>query len=525
MNNAPCDSGNNPYDVVPYIDRAYSFSHPRQLEALATLFGMEPPPITQCRVLELGCAGGGNLIPQAAELPESTFVGVDASKRQIEDAQRDANALGLTNIELRHADIREIDETWGQFDYIISHGVLSWVPPDVQDKLFEVSSRNLAPNGVAFISYNTYPGWHLGAAVRDLMRYHVAQFPDPHKQIEQAKAVLEFLAELSGEKTLWGQLLHAELEKLRKVNNDNYMFHEHLEANNHPMYFYEFLQRAEAHGLQYLADADFSSMLLCHLPEKARQVFAGLPQEKLEQYLDFAGGRRFRRTLLCHKEVAISRQVKPDRLTRLHFALAGPIDVAGVDIRNDAPATFVRGKGRLQTVNRLVKAAMIVLKEVFPRYVSFLQLYMTALARIQQARPAVAGDPRYGTGELAQALLSAFSVELVELCVHPPQVASQPGERPATTPLVRFQAQHERTVTNLRHHPVQLNPLARRLVLRLDGRHDRRDLIECVRECLASGEMTIKHQGEEVSNPDDGALHHILDQTLGYLSSASLLKG
>ena len=185
------------YDAVPYVDYPYSFAHPRRLEASAAMFGMEPPPISACRVLELGCAGGGNLIPQAQDLPESTFAGVDLSAREIDAGRQTIGELRLQNIELAHADIMDIDADWGKFDYVLCHGVMSWVPPEVQEKIFAVCARNMAPNGVAFVSYNTYPGWHLSNVARDLMLYHASRFEDPGQQISQAKQLLKFAVEVS----------------------------------------------------------------------------------------------------------------------------------------------------------------------------------------------------------------------------------------------------------------------------------------------------------------------------------------
>jgi methyltransferase-like protein/ubiquinone/menaquinone biosynthesis C-methylase UbiE len=525
MSQDACPSTGNPYDAVPYLDQAYSFAHPRHIEALAALFGMEPAPITKCRVLELGCAAGGNILPEAGELPDSQFLGIDFSERQIDDGRRAIETLGLKNVELRQANILDINDDWGRFDYIISHGILSWVPPEVQEKVFEISQRNLAPNGVAFISYNTYPGWHLGAAVRDLMRYHAARFPDPQEQITQAKGILEFLAELNGSDGLWSQLLKQELDGIRKVNSDNYMFHEHLEADNHPLYLHEFVERAEAHGLQYLADTEVAGTLACHLPEKARAMFADLPQVKLEQYMDFMSGRRFRRTLVCHRDIVLNRQLRGDRMKRFWFSLAGPTETAGVDIRNEDEATFLGKKGKMQTTSRLVKAAMMLLKEVYPRYVSFVQLYAAALGRLQQSRRVDLNDPRFRSDQLAEALLSGFCVSLVELCVHPPRIASQPEERPKTTPLARFQAAQGKAVTSLRHDPVRLGDLARRLLLRLDGSHDRKALMECLREGAALGELTDSGKGQTVRNPDDELLSRLLDNTLAEFSRVSLLSG
>src|SRR5262249_40891875 len=167
-----CGAGapaSNSYDAVPYNSYPFPRTHPGHLAAVASLFGMKPAPIGRCRVLELGCAGGVNLIPMALTLPASRFIGVDLSARQIADGQKLAAELALDNLHLRHLNILDVDQSLGQFDYIVCHGVYSWAPGPVRDKILEVCARNLAPQGVAFVSYNTYPGWHMNGMIRDML--------------------------------------------------------------------------------------------------------------------------------------------------------------------------------------------------------------------------------------------------------------------------------------------------------------------------------------------------------------------
>ena len=107
---------------------------------------MNPPPIDNCRVLEIGCASGGNLIPMAVTLPNSYFVGIDFAERQIADGQQVVAALGLTNVRLLAEDVLQITADFGQFDYIIAHGIYSWVPPEVREKFAAtVSAKFVAP--------------------------------------------------------------------------------------------------------------------------------------------------------------------------------------------------------------------------------------------------------------------------------------------------------------------------------------------------------------------------------------------
>lgn len=83
------------YDRVPYKSHPFRQSHPDRLAVIATLHGMSPPAIERARVLELGCASGGNLLPMADQFPEATFLGIDLSARQIQDGQRLIERAGL----------------------------------------------------------------------------------------------------------------------------------------------------------------------------------------------------------------------------------------------------------------------------------------------------------------------------------------------------------------------------------------------------------------------------------------------
>ena len=145
------------YDEVPYPSLSYAQTHPDRLATIATLLGLQPAPVTHCRVLELGCAGGGNLLPMAQGLPGSEFVGLDVSEAQITAGQTLRQALGLNNLTLTQMDILDVPAGLGQFDYIIAHGIYSWVPPQVRDKVLQVCQDHLAPQGVAYVSYNCYP--------------------------------------------------------------------------------------------------------------------------------------------------------------------------------------------------------------------------------------------------------------------------------------------------------------------------------------------------------------------------------
>lgn len=513
------------YDAIPYRDLPVAHAHPRHMEAIAALFGLTPPPVTACRVLELGCAAGGNLIPQAQELSGSTFVGVDASARQISAGRQLVESLGLANIELRQADIGDITPDWGQFDYIISHGLFSWLPPALQAKVLEISARNLSPSGVAYVSYNTYPGWYQRGTVRELLRRHTAQFSDAQKKLEQAQVFLNFLLKSADADSSYGKLLREETALLEDLGDESYLFHEHLEEHNQPLFFHEFMDRAQAQRLQYVGDADFGLMLVQNLPPAAHEPLAKLPLLQQEQYIDFVRGRHFRKTLLCHQAVELRRALEPDQMERFYVAAANHLEAQNVNIRSATQAVFKTKKSTMTIANRLAKAALIWLLEIAPRFASFTEVYETALARVGRKQLDAAADEDDSRRGLAANLLLAFSVDVVEVCLHPPACVTPAGERPLTTQLARAQAQRGVYVTNQRHAAVPLHAMARQIVRRLDGSHDRATLTRCIQDAIRSGELTLQRGKETLRDPEAGLVADLVDRTLTQISTAGLLVG
>jgi len=218
----------NTYDQVPYLSLAFPQMHPDRMATTATIFGLRPPVVETCRVLELGCASGGNLIPLAAELPRATFVGVDLSVRLVVEGQDLIRQSGLGNIQIHHRNILDVNADLGVFDYIICQSVFSLTTPDVQEKILDICKRNLAPDGIAYVSYNTLPGWNLRATIRDMMIFHARQFPQPQAQLRQARESLElFSKSIDPENNPYGVQLQAEIEGLRRAP-DSYLFHEFL---------------------------------------------------------------------------------------------------------------------------------------------------------------------------------------------------------------------------------------------------------------------------------------------------------
>ena len=183
------------YDAVPYRHGAVPDSHPARIGAIARLLGIPAAPPDRCRVLELGCGEGMNLLPLAERFPKSEFVGVDFSAKQIAVAEAAREACGIGNARFVCADLRAWKPDGGAFDYVIAHGVYSWVPAEVRDRLLALCAGALSPNGVAYVSYNTLPGWSLPGGVRKILLSEIGAAASPDAQMARAAQVLDSLAE------------------------------------------------------------------------------------------------------------------------------------------------------------------------------------------------------------------------------------------------------------------------------------------------------------------------------------------
>jgi methyltransferase-like protein/SAM-dependent methyltransferase len=520
----------NSYDEVPYESHPYPQTHPSRLFTVATLFGLSPPPVENARVLELGCAAGGNLIPMAEAFPNATFVGVDLSARQVADGQKTIADAGLTNVTLRHSDILDFQpDDLGPLDYVVCHGVFSWVPDAVRDRIFGLCAKHLAPNGVAYVSYNTYPGWHMRGMIRDMMRYHAMRFTSPQDRTRQARALLDFLAESVRPEGHYAALLRSELEGLRH-QSDHYLYHEHLEEVNDPLYFHQFVEKAGAHGLRYLGESRVGTMLTNNFGEgveKAMRLLA-TDQVQTEQYMDFVRNRTFRESLLTHARNVPNWQIQPERVTRLHVASAArPAGEKEPDVRGDEPVKYQTPSGVALSANKpILKAAMAVLGQAWPNTLPFGQLLGRSRELLggQTDEKQAAEDAR----GLAAAVLNGYlSSDVVELHGAPITVARTAGEKPRALSAARVRAAAGRSVANARHEVARLTDLERHLLPLLDGANDRAAMAEAITASVVAGRLHLAQNGQPVTRAEDvrTALSVILDQALNNIAKQALLVG
>jgi SAM-dependent methyltransferase len=427
---------------------------------MATLFGLDPAPPSACRVLELGCGDGGNILPMALGLPGSSFVGIDLAPLATERARALADLLHLENIEFEHVGIEDYDAPDGSFDYVIAHGVFSWVPERVRDDLLALCARLLTPHGVAYVSYNAMPGHRTRQTLRELLAFALHGIDDPMQRMAAGRALLADASVVwphgeGLETTLGGQA------RMLLSQGDALFFHDTLSPINKALYFREFVADAAQHDLQFLAEAEFTEMQTAALPEALRARLDAIDDVvEREQLVDFLKQRMFRQTLLCHADVAVDGAPRPERLATL--AAAGAVEWTADETTGRVGFTS-SGGGGLSTDHPLLISSLQRIGSAWPGAVSLADL--------------ADGEPD-ALEILCEALLPCFAANLVRLHARAPQLSNVAGARPRTSPLARLQARDREFMTTQRHTSIRLeDDLGWVLVALLDGTRDRAQLL------------------------------------------------
>lgn len=465
------------YDSLPYQGQARRKTHPDRLAAIATVFGARPPDMRQARVLELGCGTGDNIAAIASSLPGSTCVGIDLSPAQVEQGRARAARAGLGNLTLVAGNVRDLDESLGQFDVVVAHGLLSWVPPDLHDTIFAVCREHLAPQGIAYISYNTLPGWHMRRVVRDLMLAAAGEAGTEAERVARGRAALEAVTEaLAENQTAYARLLVEQRDNVRKLS-DWQVAHDLMERFNTAFSVRDIVRRAEAASLRFIAEASLDSMFPANYPEKVAAQLGALPGlVEREERLDALINRTFRESIFVRADAPVAAETGPAGVVRL--AVASSLNPESQEAPDAPwPLQFRATNGvRIAVNGALNKVALLHLRARWPQALPFEELLLAAGASVPQGEL----SPETIRG-LAALIYSAYTRSLIELHAAQPRFVREAGEYPTANPWARMQATEGPVVTNVLLDNFHLDDeTSRHLLPLLDGTRNRAALAEAL---------------------------------------------
>lgn len=460
------------YDEIPYDCQPIPCTAPEQLAVSSRLHGGPRPPVRDARVLEIGCGDGANLLPLAYHRPGCRFVGIDASRAHIDDARRSAQRLGLANIDLHVGDAARIGNDPGTFDYIMAHGVMSWVPDAVRDGILRMCREKLAPQGLLYLSYNTNPGWLARGLVRDVMLAPAGGGKPLREVLGDALARADALRlPLQGIDHPYAQLLSHELARPHRVN-ESYLIHDYLAEHNRPYWFREFASLAAGFGFHYLVEAAFTQPDY-RVPKELSGCAASLSDDpiEIESLIDVLWYRQHRASLFCRKgeeDPGRGRSLKPGSLIVASGLRAVP---GSRPIEADVAVEFtscLEPDVHLELGDVATRTALMALAPHWPRGLPWSRL-LTEVAEMP------GGDRSPDLWDSLRELhaLGQVDLRLIDLPAH-----REPGERPEALPLARWEAERRAMVTTSTHHRLGLSEDEREVVRRLDGHHRATDLAD-----------------------------------------------
>lgn len=453
------------YDHILYPAHAYKETHPDHLAAIATLYGLTPPDVRKCRVLEIGCGDGSNLIPMAVGLPSSSFTGVELAGQPVETANKTIEASGLKNVRVLRMNLLDITTHFGTFDYILAHGVYSWVPENVREHLLRVCSDNLNANGLAFISYNTFPAGHLREASREMVRFHLGSAFEGTDVVGQGKAFLKLMADTVEGQDLWSAILRSESQRF-SMRDDRVTYHDEFGSSYTPVYFYHFAREIEDKGLRFVSEAQTKDALQPPVNRDVLRTVETLAAGdfiRFQQYLDLLSFNGFRGSLLCKSHAEVERENFYFQINRLSLASA----LTRVQKHKDGSVEYKhrRGPGTITTNNLRIIAALKCLEEKWPQSVGYEVLLEAGLNRSTTSS--------VENNIFAEGILKLAANSLVDLRSQKLLLPDAVSLMPTGSPLARLQAAQGKLVTTLLHTHVDIpDPNVRRVLQLLDGTRD-----------------------------------------------------
>lgn len=512
------------YDRTPYAGQPFCLSHPSLLAAYGSLYGMSPSPPGNSRVLEMGCGDGSNIMPMAYEFPESEFIGIDLSPVQIKIGQRHVESLGLMNIRLDARNIMDMGSGDGKFDYIIVHGVYSWVPDRVKEKILDICRNNLADQGIAYISYNVLPGWQFNKSMRDMMLYRSRHISTPKERVNATMELVNAMLEAGADSNRFHDVQLRWFGKNLQSFKDgsSYLLHEYMEANNDPFYFHQFVNALGKQGLQYICDADQSDFELGGLPADTEKKIEQLSENAIdiEQYLDFFKNTRFRHSLVCHENINVRSEYSLERMTPL-FAATDVVPVLDSPGSPIIEATAFRTSlGRqFSTQHGIAQAALVKLSQIKPCTIDMPSL----IQAVKNELPPEAKGPAEQHEKIGHVVHSLFFNGVVELLAAPRRCVLEIRDRPMASSVALLLAPSER-LTNLCHRSIVMDDNMARFILGyLDGTRSRDGLIDLALDGIQTGRIHFQNQKVSSKAISREWVGKMVDSILQHLSRCGIL--
>ncbi len=290
-------------DVV-YTTNFYREITPAWLATTCLLLGQRPPDLTRpFRYADLGCGHGFTALVVAATCPDAEVWAFDFNPAHIEWATRLAADAGLRNVRFVEASFADLaarpEAALPSFDFMVSHGVLSWISPENRRLMLDVIRQRLRPGGLTYLSYNVTTGWAGMVPLRRLMC--MLEEANPARTDVAATAILDFIERMRVAGALFfpaNPTIESRLDDIRK-QDARYIAHEYLNRDWHPLMFVEMAEAMADTKCSFIGSATLSENVdALAAPAGMLPLLTEATDRVLHETLrDFAASQAFRRDL------------------------------------------------------------------------------------------------------------------------------------------------------------------------------------------------------------------------------------
>ncbi len=469
------------YDKVPYKGAIIPNSYPGHLALCSLWHNGRHSPLQCFHLTELGCGDGANLLPIAFYHPDSTFIGIDNAESGLSRAREGARQIGLHNIQFIQKDICKIEQAEiVQSDYIIAHGLYSWVSDDIREAILQFCRNGLAPTGLAFISYNAQPGWASRGLVRNILlrSASVQQAAIEDKATKAIEVATELLQAMPSRDYAYAVLLTEELERVRD-GKPFYIFHEYLEEYNEGFWLRDFVEHARQDDLDYVCDAQFSQWE-GQVPKELKHSLsqAGLDPVEQEETADLLCNRYFHASILCRGDVSGDvpgeSMSHPTLFEQVSIASSLSADSDPFDLTEGVVELFIGSHGQEITLDAsIVKAAVILLAAQWPLGMHLNNLYQQTSRLLSEHEHNVLEDAQ---SQLTEELITLFEAGVIDLRLQQPDYNRGLPEYPKLHALARYEIGHRDALTTPYHLPISLNDQFLEVVRFMDGNKSTKEI-------------------------------------------------
>lgn len=477
------------YDTIPYESLPFAETHPQRLSLLGRFFGIATTDPDNCRFLELGSASGGNLIPMAWYNPRCEFVGIELEAKQVAAGQKIIDATGLQNIQLLQGDIAEIGHELGEFDFIVTHGVYSWIPDQVRAAMLQLYKKCLKPNGIGYISFNTRPGWHARSMIREMLMYHLRDTADPVDRLNRALTYIDMMVDVhSALDTAQSRYLLEEFRYMQTAH-PSYVFHEFLEEYNQAFFFRDFVTDIGHHQLRFLCESQLGSMFASRYGAKAEACVDNYPDiTEQEQYLDYFSQRTLRQSLICHQQVTPDYDIDLSILDTLacNSNLKPP---ARLDLRNNRPQSFVSASGKQYEITDPI--ARLMLQSIYQSYPDAVFLNQVLADVQQEFLTKTREQAPTENADWQTEIFSLFASDALQLVQSEVRFDRTIRDTPCAHELARSQVMSGQQPVSPWLETINLDTFARQLLVYLDGSRNLDMLAEQLLHDIINGQLVI----------------------------------